>query len=350
MLSGSKKAVVGLDIGSYSIKGILLDETKSGLVLKTLGLVNLPPEAIIEGEILEKEVVVGAIKNLLKSLKVKVKGVSTSISGYSVIIKKISLPTATREELAENIEVEAEQFIPFDISEVNVDFQILGQADDDDDQMEVILVAAKKDIIDSHVDVLVEAGLKPTIIDVDVFALENAFSTSYPNVSDTVALIDIGANKININVLKGGSSLFTKDAAMGGARITEEIQDRFDVNYKTAEAIKLGATEAPDPEAVREIVERAVENWAAEVKRTIDLLAATYPSEDLKEIYLSGGSCRIQGLDQYIAQEMGVPVHFLNPFNGIGIDQKKFDPAYIEYIAPQTAICLGLALRRGEQI
>lgn len=350
MLPAKKKPIIGLDIGSYSIKGIILDETKSGLILKSLGVANLPPQAIVEGSVQEKEIVVQAIRNLVKTLKIKAKAVSTSISGYSVIIKKISLPTATREELAENIEVEAEQFIPFDISEVNVDFQILGQQDEQDEQMEVILVAAKKDVIDSYVDLLEQAGLSPHIIDVDVFALENTFTVNYPEVTGTVALVDIGANKMNINVVKDGSSLFTKDAAMGGARITEEIQDAFDLGYEEAEAVKLGATEAPDQAALEEIVCRAVENWVAEAKRTIDLLAATYPSEELREIYLSGGSSRLSGLEKIFEQEMGVPVHILNPFQKIGIDQKKFDPEYVRYVGAQNAICTGLALRRGETI
>lgn len=327
-----------------------MDETKSGLVLKSLGVVNLPPQAVIDGAIEEPEIIISGIKNLLKSLKSKAKNVCTSISGYSVIIKKINLPTATREELAENIEVEAEQFIPFDITEVNVDFQILGQSENQEDQMDVILVAAKKEVIDSYIELLVEAGLVPTIIDVDVFALENAFTRSYPDIQGTVALIDIGANKMNINVVKEGSSLFTKDATMGGARITSEIQDKFDLDYQTAEGVKLGSVEAPDPDAVEEIVRLAVQNWVAEAQRTIDLLSATYPGEELKEVYLSGGSSRIEGLDRYFQQEMGVPVHFFNPFLTIGIDQKKFDPEYIEYFAPQASICMGLALRRGEEI
>ncbi len=329
----------------------MLDETKSGTVLRAMGVANLPPNAIIEGTVQEKEIVVTAIRNLLKSLKTKVRHVSTSISGYSVIIKKISLPRATREELAENIEVEAEQFIPFDITEVNVDFQILGQSDDEeDDQMEVILVAAKKDVIDTYMELLVDAGLRPAIIDVDVFALENSFTKNYPEIQDTIALVDIGANKMNINVLKQGGSLFTKDAAMGGARITEEIQDKFDVDFQTAEGIKLGAIKAADPEAVSDIVSRAVENWVSEARRTVDLLSATYPNEKLREIFLSGGSSRISGLDADFEQEMGVPVKMMNPFLHIGVDSKKFDPAYLEYIAPQTSICLGLALRRGEVI
>lgn len=347
---GGSKTLVGLDIGSHSIKAIVLGDSKSGLALNSVGKVQLPPEAIVEGVIQEQEIVVTAIKNLLKSLKIKVKNVCTSISGYSVIIKKISLPKATREELSENIEVEAEQFIPFDISEVNVDFQILGEKDETDDQMEVILVAAKADVIDVYMQLLVDSGLKPTIIDVDVFALENAFTLTYPDKKETIALIDIGANKMNINVIKDGMSLLTKDASMGGARITGEIQDRFDMNYDTAESVKIGGAESPDPEALAEIISRAAENWVAESKRTIDFLEASHPGEELSEVYLSGGSCRIEGLDKYFEQELGVPVHIFNPFQHIGVNEKKFDPEYIEYVAPQVSICLGLALRRGEQI
>lgn len=349
-LFGRSKTVLGLDIGSHSIKAIILDKTKTGMVLSNVGMVNLPPEAIVDGTVEEKDIVITAIKNLTKLNKVKIKQVSTSVSGYSVIIKKISLPRSTKEELAENIEVEAEQFIPFDISEVNVDFQILGSEDELSDQMEVVLVAAKKEVIDNYMEILVEANLKPTVVDVDVFALENAFTHNYPDLRDTVCLIDIGANKMNINILRDGMSLLTKDAALGGARITAEIQDLFDVDYQTAESIKVGGMEAPDPAALEEIVGRAANNWIAEVKRTIDYLEASYPNEELSEIYLSGGSMRIKGLDALFEKELGVTVNVFNPFKEIGINQNKFDPDYIEYLAPQTAICLGLALRMGEEI
>ncbi len=350
IFSDSKKSILGLDIGSHTIKSIALNNTKSGVVLKALGISHLPPDAIVEDEIQDKEAVINAIKNLLKSQKNKIKKVCTSISGYSVIIKKINLPSTTREELSETIEVEAEQYIPFDINEVNVDFEILGQSETAEDQIDVILAAAKKDVIDSYMEILSESGLIPTIVDVDVFAMQNAFTMNYPNVQGTVALIDIGANKLNINIIRNGISLFTRDAPMGGERITEEIQERFNVDYETAESIKQGGMEAPDQEMASEIVSVAIENWIAEIKRAFEFLEATYPEEALSEIYLSGGSCRFEGLDRYLNQETEVPVKFFNPFVNVGIDQRKFDPAYIEYIAPQVAICLGLALRFGEEI
>jgi type IV pilus assembly protein PilM len=349
-LGGQKKAIIGLDIGSSAIKVVHLNESKSGITLKSLGIANLPPDAIVEGEIQEKAVIVDTIKKLLKIQKNKIKRVCTSISGYSVIIKKINLPTTTREDLMGTIEVEAEQYIPFDISEVNIDFEILGQSEVSEDQMDVVLVAAKKDIIDSYIELLVESGLIPAIVDVDNFALENAFITNYPDQEETVALLDIGANKLNINVVKGGVSLFTRDAPMGGARVTEEIQDRFDLDYQTAESIKIGGLEAPDKGVLEDIVSRAVENWVAETNRAIGFLQASYPDEELQGIYLSGGSSRFEGLDRYLAQETGVPVEIFNPLKNIGTDQRKFDPAYIEYIAPQFAICIGLALRMGEEI
>ena len=345
-----KKSILGLDIGSHAVKAVHLASTKTGLVLKALGVANLPQGAIVEGNIAEPDAIIQVVQGLLKSQKAKIKNVCTSVSGYSVIIKKINLPITTRDELSETIEVEAEQYIPFDISEVNVDFEILGQSESAEGQMDVILVAAKKDVIDSYIEILVESGLIPTIIDVDVFALQNAFQASYPDISGTVALIDIGANKFNVNVIKEGISLFTRDAPMGGARITEEIQDHFGVEYNTAEDIKLGAEEAPDPAVISDIVSRSVENWVAETKRALEFLESTYPEDQLTEIYLSGGSCRFEGLSQYMSQETGVPVKLFNPLINVGIDQKKFDPAYIEYITPQLAVCLGLALRMGEEI
>ena len=348
-LGGQKKTILGLDIGSSAIKVVQLNESRSGKVLKSLGIANLPPGAIVEGEIQEKAVIVDSMKKLLKAQKSKNKRVCTSISGYSVIIKKINLPTATREELKGTIEVEAEQYIPFDINEVNVDFEILGQSEGSEDQMDVVIVAAKKDIIDSYIDLLVESGLVPAIVDVDNFALENAFTANYPDEAGTLALLDIGANKLNINIIKGGVSLFTRDAPMGGARVTEEIQDRFDLDYQAAESIKIGGVEAPDKGALEDIVTKAVENWGGETNRAIEFLKASYPDEQLQGIYLSGGSSRFEGLDRYLAQETGVSVKIFNPLINIGVDQRKFDPAYIEYISPQFAICIGLALRMGEE-
>ena len=345
---GQKKQIVGLDIGSHTLKAVVLDAGKSGMILKNMGVAHLPPDVIVEGVVENEKFVIGAIKNLLKSLKISLKNVCTSVSGYSVIIKKITIPSATREELSKNIEVEAEQFIPFDISEVNVDFQILGEKSGQADQMEVILAAAKKDIIDAYTNLIVNAGLKPEIIDVDVFALENAFTNTFPDVEDTIALIDIGANKMNINIIKEGASLMTKDSASGGARVTADIQEQLDVAYEEAEGIKLGAIEAEDMDAVRNIIGQAAEGWANESKRTIEYLETSYPNEKLKAVYLSGGSSRIEGLDRYFQQELGVPVRIFNPLQSIRIDEKKFDPDYVRYMGPQMAVCLGLALRRGE--
>lgn len=345
-----KKVILGLDIGSYAVKAVNLTQTKSGYNLNKLGIANLPPDVVVDGEIQDKEPIVQAITALLKSQKNKVKNVSTSISGYSVIIKKISLPNTSREELAETIEVEAEQYIPFDITEVNVAFEILGQSEASEDQMDVILVAAKKDLIQSYIEIMEEAKLQPNIIDVDVFSLQNAFTASYPDKQGVIALIDIGANKLNINILKDGDSLFTRDAPMGGARITEEIQETFDLDYQTAEGIKLGGIDAPDEDKVKSIISRAIENWIAETKRAFEFLESTYPGDKLLEIYLSGGSCRFKGLDAYLRQETGVVVTYMNPFENVGFDPKKFDPEYIKYVAPQVAICLGLALRMGEEL
>ena len=349
MLGSANKPIVGLDIGSHSIKAIVLEQGKGGLVLRNMGVAHLPPEAIIDGSVEEKGIVVTTTKNLLKTLKVRIKDVCSSISGYSVIIKKISLPTATEKELADKIEVEAEQYIPFEIEDVNVDFEILGPSEKSPDQMDVILVAAKKSAVNTYQELLTESGLKPRIIDVDVFALENAFTQSYTDTDGTIALVDIGANKMNINIIRDGSSLMTKDAAMGGARVTTEIQDKFDLDYNDAEAIKIGGLEAPDRAAVEEIVIRAVGNWVAECQRAIEFLQASYPNEKLRMVYLSGGSSRINDIDRYFEQELKIPVKHLDPFSSIGINEKSFDPEYIKYMAPQVVICLGLALRRGEK-
>jgi type IV pilus assembly protein PilM len=245
---GKKPSLIGLDIGSYAVKIVHLMEAKGTYRLKDLGIAQLPPSVIVEGAIKDPDEVQTAIKKLVTNLKTKVKGVATSIAGWSVIIKKVDLPQMSEEELTENIQLEAEQYIPFNVEDVNIDFQILGTSEDKADRMEVMLVAAKKEVIDDYVTLIRKAGLAPQVVDVDFFALENAFEANYDATeSGGVALVDIGATKMNINVLKNGVSMFNRDASIGGFQITEDIQQRFGLEYEEAEKVKLGMSSEKVP-------------------------------------------------------------------------------------------------------
>ena len=347
MAFSKKDRLIGLDIGSRSIKLGEVHDTKKGRILQKFGLVDLPQNSIVEGRIKEPSVVADAIKGLMSDLKVTERNVATSVAGYSVIIKRITVGKQTEEDLHENIQYEAEQYIPFDLADVNIDFHIIGESELNPNQMNVMLVAAKTDIINEYIDLLDMADLNPCVIDIDVFALERVFEENYLNEEGTVGLIDIGANKMNINIVKGYMSAFTRDVNIGGEQITREIATRFDASFEEAEAIKLGRDKEKVPEEdVREIVYSAISSWGAEIRRAIDFYYSTGSDEDIGRIMLSGGASQTEGFSELLSAETSIDVQACNPFMGVKINEKQIEADYLEKVAPQGAICMGLASRR----
>ena len=357
-----KNQLVGLDIGSHSIKLVEIDNSKKGMILKNFGVVHLPKDTIVEGSLKETEVAATAIKNLFKNLNVKNKNVATSISGFSVIVKKISITKRDEAALESSIQEEAEQYIPFDISDVNLDYEVLKSSDEDlgesfdededmsdreSDLMDVMLVAAKKDIIEEYESLIHLAGLNPVVMDVDAFALQNAFESSIGDAFGCYAIINIGAEELGINAIKNGVSMFTRDSSYGGAQITDTIASQFDVSYEDAEKIKLGGIEIDDEKkpALEEIFTTMVSGWVQETSRALDFLSTTYPEEKIEKIFVSGGACKIPDFIKYLEMETGIPVEELNPFGGLQINEKIFDPKYLSDIAPQAGVAVGLALR-----
>lgn len=359
MPTPKKNQLVGLDIGSHAIKLVEIEDTKKGRILKNFGIIGLPQDAIVEGAIKEMEIVSSAIKTLYKNLKIKNKNVVTSISGYSVIVKKISIQRRGEAELDASIQDEAEQYIPFDINDVNLDYEILSPPEEggaekkgegdrgDKGLMDVMLVAAKKDIVEDYVSLLHLTGLSPAILDVDAFALQNAFELSSENISGCYALVNVGAEELGINAIKNGVSIFTRDSSYGGYQINEAIMSKFDLSYEEAEKIKLGGTKIDhkDKGALEEIFTSVISGWVNEIKRALDFLATTYPDESIEKIVISGGSCRFPGFQKYLELETEIPVVELNPFGSLQVNDKMFDPKYLTYMAPQAAIAVGLALR-----
>ncbi|MBN2032526.1 MAG: type IV pilus assembly protein PilM [Deltaproteobacteria bacterium] len=356
MATPKKNQLVGLDIGSHSVKLAEIEDTKKGKFLKNFGIIGLPQDAIVEGAIKEMEIVSSAIKTLFKQLKIKNKNVVTSISGYSVIVKKISMQKRGDAELEATIQDEAEQYIPFDIHDVHLDYEILPSDADNEEQkgsqkdtgfMDVMLVAAKKDIVEDYVSLLHLTGLNPTILDVDAFAVQNSFELSSQNISGCYAIVNIGAEELGINAIKNGISIFTRDSSYGGYQINEAIMSNFGISYEEAEKIKLGGTklESKEKRALEDIFTSVVSGWVNEIKRALDFLSTTYPDESIEKIYLVGGSCRIPGFKKYLEIETEIPVLELNPFANLQINDRLFDPKYLSYMAPQAAVAVGLALR-----
>ncbi len=350
MLFGKRNAV-GVDIGSNSIKICALDESARGLSLKKFDMAPLPPQAIVEGAVMNFSQVQDKLKELVSVNKLKGRPAALSISGHSVIIKKISLPQMTEQELDASIMWEAEQYIPFDIKEVNVDVQILdpqaGQG-----QMDVLLVAAKKDVISDYVSIAMDAGLSPAVMDVDTFATQNMFELNYGFPSnETIALINVGASMININIVSNGITQFTRDITMGGALLTEEVQRALNVTYEEAEHYKTGGSENISSSAmfreVQRIAEKVSGTLVTEIQRSVEFFRATSVGEDIARVYLSGGGAQMGPLVRLMESRLQVPTELVNPFKNIVIDTKRFDIALLQKIAPSAGVAVGLALRRS---
>jgi len=345
------KLAVGLDIGSSSVKLVQLRERKGGYALQAFGVSKLPPETIVDGALMNSAAVVQAIQDLVAEHKVKARDVAIGVRGHSVIIKKISLPRMSQEELDESIQWEAEQYIPFDVKDVNIDTQILTPAGDAAGQMDVLLVAAKKDMINDYTSVCAEAGLAASVVDVDAFAVQNAYEASYElPPGETMVLINVGAAVTNINILANGTTTFTRDVTMGGNSFTEEIQKQLNISYDEAEALKVGGqgeTDAVVPQEVERVIQGVAEQLAGEIQRSLDFYAATAADNRISRVFLSGGTARIPALFKVIEQRAAVPVEILNPFKAIEIDNRKFDPMLLTSVAASAAVAVGLALRRA---
>ncbi|MBW2432156.1 MAG: type IV pilus assembly protein PilM [Deltaproteobacteria bacterium] len=346
MVFGKKDNLVGLDIGSRSLKAAEIIESKRGRELKRFGVTDIPHGAIEDGTINDPEAVAESIRQLFKGHSIKERNVAISIGGYSVIVKKIAVQTMDEEQLQETIHFEAEQYIPFDISDVNLDFQILGPNETNPNQMNVFLVAAKKEMVDDYYNLANLAGLNPCIIDVEAFALQNTFEVGYDPGDDNIALIDIGASKTSLNILKGNNSVFMRDVSLGCSQINQKIISLADCNFDDAENLKFGGN--PDrlsAEDLKEIVSSVVADWCTEIRRALDFFYSTYPDDQIKRIFLSGGGASIREFRELLGVEASAEVETINPFKGIYVGD-RFDPEFIKQIAPQAAITVGLALRK----
>ncbi len=343
------KEVVGVDIGTSSIKLVELKESKKGFQLQNFAVGPIPSQAIVDGAIMDAGAIVDSLQGLLREHKIKRTQAAMGLSGHSVIVKKISLPEMSEEELEESIHWEAEQYIPFDIDDVNLDFQIMETGESTEEgKMDVLLVAVKKDKIDDYTSVLIQAGLTPAIVDLDAFALQNSYEISYEVEPDkNIALVNVGAGIMNINVLRDGMSTFTRDISVGGNQFTEAIQKEMHVSIEDAERLKMGESLPDvDREAVGAIIGQINETLSVEIQRSFDFFRATSADQEIDQIILSGGCARISNLDGFLKERLSMEVEINDPFRNIEINEKKFDPQYISENAPLAAVGIGLALRK----
>lgn len=349
LLEGGGGTAVGLSIGSSSIKLVELKRSGKSWKLLHFGIVQLPEDVIVNREIVNPVAVTESIKTLISQIKLQNKSVCTSLSGTSVIIKRMNVEIQNPKDVQEQVFWEAEQYLPFDVSDVVMDFQILSRQKDN--KTDVLLVAVKKQVLESYMACIRDAGLRPQIVDVDFFALQNLFEANYPtNTSEAVAIVDIGASAMKIAIISGGIPVFTKDCSVGGNNLTSEIQKHLNLSYVDAETLKIGG--GPDgstPQEVSDLMSVMAENFSTEIKRALDFYNASATGAPVAYVLLAGGSSRIQGLSKIVEDVVGLPTQLVNPFNSISYDPGIFTQDYLANIAPIAVIPIGLALRAGER-
>lgn len=348
MLFRKAKNLVGLDIGSAAVKLVELKEGKEGkFQLVRAGMESLSPEAIVDGAIMDSSLVVETISRLLSSAGTKNANVAVSVSGHSVIVKKIALPSMPEEELSESIRWEAEQYIPFDINDVYLDYVVLdpGAAGE---TMSVLLVAAKKEKVDDYKNVVTQAGRVPSLVDVDAFALQNAYEVNYgADPTRVVALVNIGASVMNVNILAQGQTVFWRDITFGGNQFTDALQKAYSLNFEQAEALKKGESVAgQNQQSIQPVLTGVSEDVAAELQKTLDFFQATSGADRVDQIVISGGTSKVAKLDDVLKEKFGLPVEVLNPFRSISADDRAADPAWLADASPALAIAVGLGVRK----
>lgn len=346
----SKKNLVGVDIGSSSVKAVELQGKPGNLQLVSLGYENLQADSIVDGQIMELNDVSNVIANIFREHQIKTDRVAAGVSGHSVIVKNIVVPQMTKEELEESIEWHAEEHIPFDISDVSLDYQIIGSAPD---ALHVLMAACKRDKLANVKQAIQLAGKLPAVIDVDAFALQNCYEVNYqPTPGQIVALLNIGASTMNINILNGTRSVFTRDVSVGGNQYTSLLQRELGLTHEQAEAVKRGLPlpEGTEERAIKPILETVSDILALEIQKTMDFYRAIAEEGGgtVQKIYISGGGSKLPGLTEYLASRFEVTVEVFNPFLQIKVDVRRFDPDYMREVIPEMVVAVGLALRGVE--
>ena len=343
------KQCIGLDIGSSSVKAVQLRKKGTTWALQAFGMQPLVPQTIVDGTIMDQSAVADAIRQLWARLKLRQKEVAIAIAGHSVIIKKISVPQMSPETLAANIRTEAEHHIPFGKDDVELDYHVTNQASASG-QTELLLVAAKKEVVADYVQCVRDAGLAPLVVDVAAFASQNGFEANYPlDPRETVVLINTGAAISNINIVRSGVSLFTRDVTIGGNAYTEEIQKHLQIAVDEAEAYKVGGNQTEDgvvPQEVLRVMEGVSEIMAGEFQRSLDFFLATTADANVTRIVLAGGSSKVGSLHRAIERRSRLPLEVADAWRRVEIDA-SLDKAYLAAHSPEALIGVGLAMRAG---
>ncbi|MDT8379537.1 MAG: type IV pilus assembly protein PilM [Desulfotignum sp.] len=348
MAFSRKDHLVGLDIGASFIKVAEIQKTPKGNSLKKFGMIPVAHGAIVDGRIMDMPEVANTIRSLFKSLKIREKKVAISTGGHSVVIKTINTAKVPERDLQQAISAEAEQYIPYDMDDVNIDYQILGESEFSSEQMNILLVAVKKDLVAEYMALTAMAGLKASIIDVDTFALQNIYET-LPGLDpeELTLLLDVGASKTSLNIVKNNISLIMQDNGSGTFQIIQELAERTETDFPAAEKILLDpVSDTPDTEILAAVLQQAAEIWCSEIVDAVHTFLSNTQDARINRIVVSGGGSYIQPFVDRLETKMGARVFVIEPFAGLNLDKKTFPPAYLSQVGPLAPIALGLALRR----
>ena len=343
---GKAKTLVGLDIGSSAVKAVELKRNGASYELLNIGIEPLGQDTVVDGSIMDALSVSFAIEKIFNENRIKIRNVATSVSGHSVIVKRVTVNATTDEDVYTAIHEDAQQHIPFDMAEVNLSYQALGPSANGSGT-DVMLVAVKREKILNHTNVLSQAGKIPTVVDYDGFAVYNSFELNYDIPSDQMgALLNIGASIMNIVIGRDGNPLFTRDVSVGGNQYTDTLQKELDLSFEDAERLKQGfevSNISPDQKLPH--LRSVTEILMLEIQKTFDFFRQTTSTENIQHIYISGGTAKIEGLMDQLKAEFNIPVEIINPFHRVTVDPKKFDTTYLDEIAPRMSVAVGLALR-----
>jgi len=357
MLFGRSRNLIGLDIGGSAVKVVQLSELSKGRgwqVVKA-GCESLAPESIVDGAIMDAQLVADTIRDLCQRLKIRASApVATALAGHSVIVKRISLPVMSEAELAESIRWEAEQYVPFDIEDVHLDYKILeGSSLSGEGNMDVLLAAAKKEKINEYVAVINQAGLNVSVVDIASFAVQNAFEANYEvEPAQVVALLDIGAAVASISVLFGGTSVYWRDISIGGHQYTDAIQKELNLSGEQAERLKRGEEMDGVPyEKVLPILSAVNDDVGAEIQKTLDFfkqISAT--DQPLRRLYITGGAAQAAHIKEALSERLGSEVELLNPFRKVASGARDITPELLEQLKSTASVAVGLALRKAGEV
>jgi type IV pilus assembly protein PilM len=341
------KKVIGLDVGTTSIKIAELDVSGASADLVSFVFAQTPPQTVSGGEILDMSSIAAVIENMMAEVKIKNKKVAMSMWGTSVIVKKITIPKMDKKILKDQIKFEAEQYLPFDLNNIRLVYEVLSTSESPD-TMDVILVAAQNELVNQYTKLVSVAGLNCSILDVSSFALANLFEFNYGKFQgDVIALFNFGASTTNLTVVQSGEVVFARDIPVGGQTYTNEIHKALGLTVQEAESLKISSSKKGEvPDEVHSVINATNELVAEEMKSSIDFFTASNNGVKINRGFYTGGSSVTNGLIQAVTRNMNLPMDVINPFKKIKINSSKFSNDYIKKISPFSSVALGLALRK----